>query len=346
MNRLLRVLPVLSLLLLAAGLSRAAEVQTVTLTNGTTLVGEVVGASADHLTLKDAVLGTLNVPLSAIKSRSGGAIAAAPTATPTPASAPSAGGNETPVATAGATTLGGSHGAHASAPPSGSNQVHWTRGVQINIGYMSGAAPDLGIDASRNIGVNFVLERATPKHIASLTGSYNHGQAKPAPPYVDNISASFQYDYIFNEKYRFVSRTTAMRDRPKLILHRTEELAGIATTLIRNPKTLLMVAPGLGYSFGQKDFASDMDNQHVGLGAYQIFNHAFTPTLSFEQTFFFFQSLEDSNYLIYNGSIGLKTQITKTLSLMTTFHAVFDGEPAPGIEKLQYQTNTGIQIKF
>lgn len=341
MKRLLRVLPLLSLLLLAAGASRAAEVQTVILANGTTLVGEIVSESADHLTLKDAVLGTLNVPLNAIKSRSGAATA--PHATAAPSSGSEA---EAPAATAGATTIGGSHGAQAKAPPTGANQVHWTRGIQFNIGYMSGAAPSLGIDASRNIGVTFVLERATPKHIASLTGSYNHGQAKPAPPYVNNISASFQYDYIFNEKYRFVSRTTAMRDRPKQILHRTEELAGIATTLIRNPKTLLMVAPGLGYSFGEKDFASDLDNQHVGFGAYQIFNHAFTPTLSVEQTFFFFQSFEDSQYLIYNGSVGLKTQITKRLSLMTTLHAVFDGQPAPGIEELQYQTNTGIQIKF
>ncbi len=341
MKRLLRLLPALSFLLLCTGLGRAAEVRTLVLTNGTTLVGEVVGQSTDHLTLKDAVLGTLNVPLAAIKSQSGSTAAT----TPAPAAASSSEA-EAPAAVAGAATLAGSHGAHAKAPPTGANRVHWTRGIQFNIGYMSGAAPSLGIDASRNIGINFVLERATPKHIASLTGSYNHGRAKPAPPYVDNVSASFQYDYIFNEKYRFVSRTTAMRDTPKQIQHRTEELAGIATTLIRNPKTLLMVAPGLGYSFGEKEFATDLDNQHVGFGAYQIFNHAFTPTLSIEQTFFFFQSFEDSQYLIYNGSVGLKTQITKRLSLMTTFHAVFDGQPAPGIEELQYQTNTGIQIKF
>ncbi len=341
MKRLLRALPAFSLMLLSAALGRAAEAQTVVLANGTTLVGEVIAESADHLTLKDAVLGTLNVPLSAIKSRSGSATAPAAT------SAPASGGEgEAHVATVAATTMGGSHAAQAKAPPAGANQVHWTRGIQFNIGYMSGAAPSLGIDASRNIGVNFVLERATPKHIASLTGSYNHGRAKPAPPYVNNISASFQYDYIFNEKYRFVSRTTAMRDRPKQILHRTEELAGIATTLVRNQKTLLMVAPGLGYSFGEKDFATDLDNQHVGFGAYQIFNHAFTPTLSVEQTFFLFQSFEDSNYLLYNGSIGLKTKLTKRMSLMTTLHAVFDGQPAPGIEELQYQTNTGIQINF
>lgn len=341
MKRLLRALPAFSLILLSAALGRAAEAQTVVLANGTTLVGEVIAESADHLTLKDAVLGTLNVPLSAIKSRSSSATAPAAT------SAPASGGEgEAHIATVAATTMGGSHAAQAKAPPAGANQVHWTRGIQFNIGYMSGAAPSLGIDASRNIGVNFVLERATPKHIASLTGSYNHGRAKPAPPYVNNISASFQYDYIFNEKYRFVSRTTAMRDRPKQILHRTEELAGIATTLVRNQKTLLMVAPGLGYSFGEKDFATDLDKQHVGFGAYQIFNHAFTPTLSVEQTFFLFQSFEDSNYLLYNGSIGLKTKLTKRMSLMTTLHAVFDGQPAPGIEELQYQTNTGIQINF
>lgn len=342
MKRLLCTLfPTLSLLLLAVAVCRAAEVQTVVLTNGTTLVGEVAGESAEHLIFKDAVLGTLNVPLSAIKTRSGGANSGG-----TPAVAASPSEAEPPVASASAPTLGGSHGAKVTTPPTGANQVHWTRGIQINIGYMSGAAPALGIDASRNIGINFVVERATPKHIASLTGSYNHGQAKPAPPYVNNISASFQYDYIFNEKYRLVSRTTAMRDRPKQILHRTEELVGIATTLVRNPKTLLMVAPGVGYSFGQKDFVSDVDNQHVGFGAYQIFNHAFTPTLSLEQTFFLFQSLEDSQYLIYNGSVGLKTQLTKRMSLMTKFSAVFDGQPAPGIEELQYQTNTGIQINF
>ena len=341
MTRLLRSLLALSLLFLATGLGRAAAVQTVVLANGTTLVGEVIAESADHLTLKDPVLGTLNVPLSAIKSRSGSAT------TPTEASAaatePEA---ETAVATVPATSIGGSHGAQAKAPPSGANDIHWTRSIQINIGYMSGAAPSRGIDASRNIGVNFALERATPKHIASFTGSYNHGRAKPAPAYADNISASFQYDYVFNEKYRFVSRTTAMRDRPKQILHRTEELAGIATTLVRNQKTLLMVAPGLGYSFGEKDFTTDLDNEHVGFGAYQIFNHAFTPTLSLQQTFFFFQSFEDSQYLLYNGSIGLKTQLTKRMALMTTFHAVFDGQSGPGIEELQYQTNTGIQINF
>lgn len=335
MKRLLRALPAFSLMLLSAALGRAAEAQTVVLANGTTLVGEIVSESASELTFKDSVLGLVKVPTHAIKSRPSGESSHEVNAASKPAAAAAPALAVTAVPTTGGT-----------AASANANPVKWTRSLQLSWGYMSGPAPSLGAGASRNLSANFAIERATAKNIAGLGANYNFARAKPAPPYANNASVYFQYDYILSPKNRIVSRTDWVRNPIQSINHRTEELIGFVRTLVQTPTTNLLLGPGLGYSFGQKEYVGDLDNHHFGYGFYQVFSHAFSPTISLQQRLFLFRSVEDSKYIISSGSVSLTAQLTKTLALQSSLNAAYDGRPVPGTEELQIQTNTGLRIQF
>jgi len=106
--------------------------------------------------------------------------------------------------------------------------------------------------------VNLGIERATARHINSLIASYSLARAKPAPAYSDTFLATFQHDYILSPKYRIVSQTSFLRDPPKTITKHTEQLIGFARTLVQTPSTTFMVAPGLAYSFGEKEYVGDV----------------------------------------------------------------------------------------
>ena len=59
MNRLLVTLLSFSFALAGASHAQTTKKQTIVLTNGTTLVGELVAESATEVTFRDSVLGTL-----------------------------------------------------------------------------------------------------------------------------------------------------------------------------------------------------------------------------------------------------------------------------------------------
>ena len=121
---------------------------------------------------------------------------------------------------------------------------------------------------------------------------------------------------------------------------------GFARTLILTPSTTFMVAPGLAYSFGEKEYVGDVDDQHFGYGLYQILNHSLSPTLSLQQKLKAVRSFSDPQYIRASASVSLTVQLTKTIGLQTSLESTYDGRPAQGIEELQYQTKTGLQFKF
>jgi putative salt-induced outer membrane protein YdiY len=334
MNRLLITLFSFSLALAGATHAQATEKQTIVLTNGTTLVGEVLAESATEVTFRDSVLGTLQFSPAAITSRAAqtGSPAASSAGSATPSSLPTVGPALQP------TTAN-------PAAPTPKSPV-WTRNLLVSFGHMSGAAPSLGQGSVRSLDVNMGIERAADHHINSLIVSYSLARAKPAPPYSNKFLATFQHDYILSPKNRIVSQTTFLRDPPKTITHRTEQLVAFARTLVLTPSTTLMVAPGLAYSFGEKEYVGDVDDQHFGYGLYQILNHTLSPTLSLQQKLKAVRSFSDPQYIRASASVSLTVQLTKTIGLKTSLESTYDRRPAQGIEELQYQTNTGLQIKF
>lgn len=306
----------------------SAATETIVLVNGTSLVGEVTSEANGKLVVKDAVLGVLTIDAAAVKTRHAQTSAAK-------AIAPSA-------------------AAHAAMPqvvpasgpaPVDPNKPVWTRGIQFNYSHISGAAPSLGIGASNNIGVSLAIERAAKANIASLTASHNWSRSHPGPASVDNTTIAFQYDHLYNEKVRFVSRTTYLTDEPKKINQRFEHLDGIGYTFVKNQKSFLLVAPGLGFSHGSKEFVGT-DESHFGYGVYETANHNFTPALSVEQRLFYFGSFESNDYYVYNGYVGLKGQVTPTLAMTIGFNIEHDNQMATGIEKTAYQIMSGVQVKF
>jgi hypothetical protein len=116
--------------------------------------------------------------------------------------------------------------------------------------------------------------------------------------------------------------------------------------LIQTPTTTLMVAPGLAFAFGEKEYVGDVDNQHFGYGVYQMFNHNLSPTLSIQQKLKGVRSFKDPQYIRASASLGLTVQLKKTVALQTGLEATYDGRPAFGIEELHLQTNTGLKFTF
>lgn len=343
MNRLLITLFSFSLALAGATHAQTTEKQMIVLTNGTTLVGELVAESATEVTFRDSVLGTLQFSPAAITSRAAVSATAAPRAQ-TGSTAASSSGSATPSSLP---TVGPALQPTIANPaaPTPKSPV-WTRNLLVSFGHMSGPAPSLGQGSVRSLNVNMGIERAAARHINSLIVSYSLARAKPAPAYSDTFLATFQHDYIFSPKNRIVSQTSFLRDPPKTISHRTEQLVAFARTLVQTPSTTLMVAPGLAYSFGEKEYVGDVDDQHFGYGVYQILNHTLSPTLSLQQKLTAVRNFSDAQYIRASASVSLTVQLTKTVGLKTSVESTYDGRPAQGIEELQYQTNTGLQIKF
>ncbi len=307
--------------LVLAGSTGAAP-QTLVLTNGTVLVGEVIGEANGTVTVVDSILGKLTFDSARIRSRPAQEMTA-----PTPTAAVAV----TPV---------------AAAPTPDPNAPVWTRTLQINYSYISAPAPALGLGASQNFGATLGLERATAKRIYSLNTSRNFSRSAPYPVSVNNVTAVFQYDYILSPKYRLVSRTTFLRDTPKKINHRIEELVAFGMTLFNTKKTFFMFAPGLGYAKGQKEYVGGEDQSHVGYGAQESFRYAFTPVLSIEQNFFSFHSFQRTDYYIFNGYAGLRGQITPKLAMTLGFNITHDNQLPPDVKQTDYQVNSGIKLKF
>lgn len=304
-----------------------ARTEILVLENGTKLVGEVLGDRDGQVRFKDSVLGALTFPSSAIRSRQvAGSAGESPAATPViPASSSSP----------------SAPGSRPAAP-----KVVWTRQLQLSMGYISAAAPTLGAGSVHNLNASLGIERATAERIASFSASFNRSRSKPMPPAVQNLNTVFQYDEILTEKTRLISRTMGLRDGPNRIKHQVEEQLAYGRTFLKTPSTQLLIAPGLGYSTGRRELMGKVDQDHFGYGAYERFTHAFNPTMSFEQNFNIFQSFETRSYTLYTLTASLKAQLTTHLSLISQLNMKHDSLTAPGVEATQYQTTTGIQVKF
>jgi len=307
-------------LVLAA--STMAAPQTLVLTNGTVLVAEVTGEANGTLTVVDSVLGTITLDSANIRSRQPRGLMSAPT--------PSA-VEVTAVATP---------------PAPDPNAPVWTRTLQVNYSYMSAAAPALGMGVNQSFGAALALERATPKRIISFNAARNRSRSAPYPDSVNNLTAVFQYDHILSPRYRLISRTTFLRDQPKKIGHRIEELLAFGVTFTNTPKSYFMLAPGVGYTKGQKQYVGGADQRHVGYGMQESFRYSFTPALSIEQNFFAFHSFQSHDYYIFNGYAGLRGQITPKLAMTIGFSITHDNQLPPDVKETDYQVNSGIQIKF
>jgi len=305
-----------------SSLAAHAAVETIVLVNGTTLVGEITGETNGTLTVVDSVLGTITLNSANIRSRQSRGTAAPP---------PPSAVKVTPAATP---------------PAPDPNAPVWTRTLQLNYSYMSAPAPALGIGVNQSFGGTLGLERATPKRIFSLNASRNRSRSEPHPASVDNLTAVFQYDHIISPRYRLISRTTFLRDEPKKINHRIEELLAFGLTFTNTAKSYLMVAPGIGYSKGQKEYVGGDDQRHVGYGAQESFRYSFTPALSIEQNFFAFRSFQNGDYYVFNGYAGLRGQITPKLAMTIGFSITHDNQLPPDVKETDYQVNSGIQIKF
>jgi putative salt-induced outer membrane protein YdiY len=311
-----------SFLSLVFSASTLAAPQTLVLTNGTVLIAEVTEEANGKFTVVDSVLGKLTLDSANIKSREPRG----------PAGAPPPSASEVKAA--------------ATPPAPDSNAPVWTRTLQLNYNYASARAPALGVGVSQSFGGTLALERATRKRIIFLKASRNRSRTEPNPDSVDNVTGAFQYEHILSPRYRLISRTTFLMDRPKKINHRIEELVGFGVTFTNTPKSYFMLAPGLGYSKGQKEYVGGDDQRHVGYGVQESFRYSFTPALSIEQNFFAFHSFKSHDYYVFNGYAGLRGQITPKLAMTIGFNITHDNQLPSNVEETDYQVNSGIQIKF
>ncbi|MSU51940.1 MAG: DUF481 domain-containing protein [Opitutaceae bacterium] len=297
-------------------LTTPAAKETIVLVNGTSLVGDVTAGPNGKLVIKDSVLGVLTIDANAVKTRH-----AADGAAEKPPVVPTAG-----------------------KPPTDPNKVVWTRGLQLNYSYISGAAPALGVGSNTNFGANLAIERAARKDIVSFTASYNRGHNRPGPVSVNNRTFGLQYDHLYSEKVRFISQSTFLVDHPHKIDHSFKQLAAVGYTFVKSPKAFLLVAPGVGYTY-QKEFVGSAEKD-FGYGAYETASYAFTKALSIEQRAYYLGAFDTADSYHYTGYLGLKGQVTPSVAMTIGFNIVHDNQPAPGIEKTDYQLMSGLQLKF
>ena len=323
-------LPRLALCLLALSTALGAfAAQTLRLTNGTILVGQITKEENGKIYFQADLLGDLVIEAAHVASRSD----AAPAVSPTP---PVGAANAAP---AGPITLGA-----ASKPATDPNKPVWTRKITAGANYTSAtfkqgpvtvAAPlppgtpvptgaSLGL-AGRQLGKQFsaVLTRVTPQNTFSFEGKYTYFDLQPFGRQVDNYSATVTYLQHLNATYYAVSRSSLFEDKVRNIDYSAVQIVGVGRMLINQPMTKLEFVPGLVLLKERRHLATDGAVQ-TGAGFLENFSHAFNPFMKLEQRVLYRSIFRHSELTAVDGYIGFKGMLTPKLGFTTGVTYMYD----------------------
>jgi hypothetical protein len=326
MNSLSRV--ALCLLALGTALSAFAA-QTLRLTNGTALVGQITKEENGKIYFKADLLGDLVIEAVNVASRSDAPPAVGPTP---PVGVPSS-------APAGPVILGA-----AGKPAADPNKPVWTRKITAGANYTSATfvqgpvkvgvplpagtpvptGASLGL-SGRQLGKQFSasLTRVTPQNTFSFEGKYTYFDIQPFGRQVDNYSATVSYLQHINATYYAVSRTSCYEDKVRNIDYSAVQIVGIGRMLINQPMTKLELVPGVVLLKERRHLPTDGDVQ-TGAGFLENFSHAFNPFVKLEQRVLYRTIFQHSELTAVDGYLGLKGKLTPKLGFTTGVTYTYD----------------------
>jgi hypothetical protein len=374
MTRKLVVFPVVAILAFAhTALAQAppADKVTLTLADGSKLVGQVVKQEADKVTIKLATLGEVTIPTSIVMEVNGQPTGVKPIETPpqAPAPAPSMGG--APLQ------------AGPTAPPTFTPKATWLRMIKgggsfTQAPFIQGpvqvepALPVTVTGAQLKLpGDQFggqlygAIARYAAMDAFSLEASYSYAKVEPLGAQTNLTTSDFAYNRKVNETQYIMSRTSYRKDRVKNVDYSFQEMAGYGFKVVNTPQTKWDVIPGLLVAIEKKGTPLDNDIL-LGGGLFQNMVHFFNQQVMFEERALGRVVFNHTEAWALNAYAGFKGQINKHLGL--TMGASYDYDnnlknagtvvkagTIPGVpvdltffanEKGQFAANAGLQLQW
>jgi len=321
----------LAFLLLISMTAHAVNADTITLKNGTTLVGKIITESEGKVTFKDSILGNIEFASSAITSRS-------PSSTSTEsAGQPSGSHKETAIAVT-------TQNKDAEANPD-DNTPKWSRSAGISYSYASGPAPSAGIGDNINYSFNVDIKRQTKTNSISFDASLGYAATKPYPAFSDSKSAMLTYEHFITKDFRLSSMTSYSQNKPQGLDRSLLQMVGLPYQAVSNNEWNIFYGPILA-GFQYKEIAPASATNHLGYGFYQSITYKFTPALSIEEKLQALEAFDDTAFYSYNGSLSLIGQLSKSLSLKNTIQLQHNPVAPAGFKTNSTQVMSGIQVAF
>jgi hypothetical protein len=347
----------------AAAASQTAAAQpagpavTLTLSNGSRLIGEITKEENGKIYFKDQVLGDVVVDQSSVVARDG---AQAPAPAPQAPAAPSV-GSAVP-----AFALG--------------NKAIWSRtitagGSFTSAAFIQGQIPDTfagitgealklsGSQTTAQAGLSLV--RATATGVAFWDGSYTYANYEPFGKQADQWVSTVGYNHKLSDKSYTVARVSFKRDKIRQIDSSIIGMFGVGRTLIATPKVKFDVVPGITLLREEKGTQFDGDVLFGG-GALENLTITPNPFFSFEQRELYYIIFNHTELYGLESYAGIRGMLNKYLGItfglsyvydntlaqrftVVPANALFAGSPQLSLlanEKGQALLTAGFQIRF
>lgn len=315
--------------LLFAGLASLSTAATITLKNGTAIVGEVIKDDAEQVTIQADLIGQITVKRSDVANvaqSSTGAAAADSAVTrataPEPVQVAKQEAERDPTKPFWKRTLSFS-GSYSSA-----NYDQGTLGAGIPPGLPDTGA-SLGLQgATSTFNISALVIRATPKQVFEFRGSYGNAEYEPAGQVVDNYSGEASLIQIFTPKTYALGSVSYKVDKIALIDHEFEQIIGYGYKAIDDDRVKLDLIPGIALSESKQGTQYDGD-WIFSAGFLERFEYHFNERVSLIQRLKYRIGIEDSNVWKLNAEVKLKAGLTEHASVTVTGIYTYDNTLGP-----------------
>ena len=318
----------------AGGANQNARVS-VTLHDGSVVVGELIAGDSISVTVHTELFGQVLIPRSKIVAMSGAPIyAPAPPSLSEPASAPT-----------------------ASQPPSASPSapsVQWQRTLNLSANYASGTIAGY-TGETRGAEVGIAIERITDLLQFKLTIDGAYQVTDPNPESRNEASFSFIATRKFDGPFSVRWETLVEHNAVDELDYRIYQVIGVGWTAVQSNHVTVLLAPGLGYTeehgagptrLGNASRGKFKDAHGIALGSLEQVTLRLPPAFTITQEVFSFHAFDDNPRLQYTGTVKLVGMVSKHVGMTIEYKREFDSVvPAP-INKTIERLSAGIQLAY
>lgn len=152
-----------------------------------------------------------------------------------------------------------------------------------------------------------------------------------------------QYNQDFAQRWYWLGRVEGFHDGIADIDYRLTLSPGIGYWILKQEQTRLSAEGGLSYVFERK---GGSQNDYFALRLAERFEHDFNDKVQLWQDFEIFPQIDDLENYFFNFRIGIKSALSKKLSLDVMFIDNYVNQPAAGRKSNDVKFITGLSYKF
>jgi hypothetical protein len=319
----------------AGGPGQNARVS-VTLHDGSIIVGELVANDSLSITVHTELFGQVLIARSKIIAMSG-----APLRAPTPPSP-----SEPVVATPTPEQV--------NTPSSGTPSVQWTRTANISANYASGTVAGYNGE-TRGAELGIAIERISEILQFKLTIDAAYQVTDPNPESRNEAALSFVATRKLSSSFGVLWETLVEHNAVDELDYRIYQDIGISWTAVQSNKVTVLLAPGLGYTeehgegptrLGDTPRQKFKDAHGIALGSLEQVTVRLPPAFTITEELFSFHAFDDNPRLQYTGKVKLVGMVSKHVGMSIEYKREFDSSvPAP-INKTIERLSAGIQLAY